>query len=220
MVSPQGVLDAIERALRSADALSDEVSLLTHEWDSSGSEADVNPPLITILGTYLDDQTGGDPTEQLVRARDYDGVADDSRGVIGEILAYTYEFDIECHVHTVARSDHDVAGVGSSLRSALRRYETRGTRVPLVDADGDPLRSVGTLLLGVGEPDNDLTTNQSLRGWTQELTVRFTDRVNTVDERGPFPYVKRVDAPRPGEPHDGVGDDPAIVSRPSDLERS
>lgn len=191
MVHPNQILESMEKTLRADPDLPGEMSFLLHEWDSTGTEAAKEPPLIELRFLGEPQRTGNSERRK---------IRDENGGVIGRLLRIPFAADIQVDVTTVAGSRYDAADLSRETRISLYRHDdARGPQKENLLGEptdgfpgGIPLAAVSKFEVGLGTPELDTSTSSSTRRWTSTVAVEFAEEIDSVEEYGPVEYVKEV----------------------------
>ena len=196
MVRSIPVLEGIGEALVTAPRLPELNDYTIVEADGDERDADLSIPFAEITSP-----TGSSREEDASTA--FSRFVQDQEGNdIGRIFEFTYQMDVELtvwDVQTRVNTLSDIVAMGENVETALYRYDSQSRDDLLPSADGGTISAVTDFFVGDGYPTADLGTTPSLRGWRQELSCRYRDRLNTVEEYGPGYYVDSIVGPADGD---------------------
>lgn len=190
MVSPNEILDAIERSLDAAPDIPDAMSYLTHEWDRSSTEAAASPPLTEIYPIGEPQRTGTSETSK---------IRDDAGGVIGRLIRVPFSMDVQIETSVVVGGGYNAGALGKQVRNRLYRHDdgVRDIRAeplrgePTAEyPDGIPLGDVTGFRVGLGQPGMDDGATTTVRQWILSVNIDFYEVVDSTDEFGPATYVQ------------------------------
>lgn len=198
MAMPPTVVDAVAQGLKTTGRFPDTTTFLTRMADERGVDASATTPIVVaneVTTTRVDNHS-----ENLV-----DYVYDETGAQIGRVWEFVFRMRLEVDIFTAAGdSRHSMSDLASQLEHALFRYDAaaRGDLLPDPTApldSGETLGDVTEVMVGDGEPADDLTMSPSIRRRRQTIHIRFIDRLNEVDEYGPQEYVQDVVTAGPGD---------------------
>lgn len=191
------VLDAVIRAIEQSGKLPGITDYLTHEGDDYADAAETFPAIeahpVAVDRVVSDTERVG-------------YVTDDAGDRIGLIYDVNYTADIQLDVYATAGGDYDATRLATAMKRALFQYDGSLRDDPLPEGDGTGLTEATGLTVNDGERRDQLAGTPALRRYLQRITVRYFDRINSVEEYGPVPAIKHVEYPRPGDLIENVGD--------------
>lgn len=191
MTYPNEIKNAIGRALKNDDALSEVTEWFTDEIDPAVQQAVapfgqiyfINSANITAWNTNI-----------------VDHVTDDAGGRIGYIFESTFDATLQIDLWLAVDDDrYDADELIQQTRTSLREYDSAELDADLQDANGNPLDDIKQIRVRAPSWDLDTNTSPSARKRMLEVDVRFVDRLNTAEEYGDLPYVETVDYPHDGD---------------------
>jgi hypothetical protein len=187
MVTPKECVDAIARALGTADELPPELSVLIQEADIDQDDADVDLPLLEMQ--IID----ADFTE--VHNTDRVGfLTDDEGNKVGKVFDSEYELTVQLSLWVTHKDEYDVDKLGADLRRALYPYSSYGPDQQFWDEMGAPIERISHFELGVGERADEFIQTPTVRKWDQLVELSAAETFRTNED-----YIVNVDSPESDE---------------------
>lgn len=191
-MTPQTLLEAIAAAINSSPEF-DAGDIITETLDAEGVNSSLRQPVVTVelVSAVRSDQHNTDRIGFILN---------DGGDRIGQIFEADFVADVQIDVYLAAGHASLNAGeLGGQLQRALFTFDDAMIGKSLPDPDGSgTVDSITEFIVGDGERADDLS-GPGIRRFRQDISVRFSDRVETTD-----PTVEVVDTPRSGE---ATGDD-------------
>lgn len=214
MVNPQVILDSIADAVESDADVPHLQAYLTQPVDLVGEDADVPTPFLEVRPVS---KIRSDSNSTNV----IDFIYDEDGNHIGNVFATLFDMELQLDIWGVSGADYNVMNIGHEMERSLFEYDTASYGTFLTDADGNDISDIVSFTVGEGERDDrlmgdplDQRTSPSIRRWRQQVDVLFTDQINTLEEYGPYPYVKNVIYPADGDFREGTTENIEIEYTP------
>lgn len=152
---PKAVVERVVDAIEKSGELPDSTNYVGYEPDMS-SEA-IKLPVVEASPTS-EARISEHNTDEVGRLTDQDG------NEVSRVYHALYQLTVEVSIWTAHGSRYDSRELGDSIYRALYQYDSSGPGRNLAP-------EVWRVRLGDGSPDDDLTTNPSLRRWTQDIDI-------------------------------------------------
>jgi hypothetical protein len=193
-MTPDEALAAIKRVLaQSSVPLGD---IVTHEANVAREDNRLDPPWVTLQPIAVPRSSPHD-TDRV-------GFETDANGRrVGRIFETTWQVDVQLDVRLFSPAPQSATELGTQVQQALFPFDALREARPFPDGSGGTLDDIEYFRVGEGERRDDLTSEHSIRRWSQELRIDVSDRTSTTEEP-----VTAVDTPRDGE---AVGADDHVV---------
>lgn len=209
MASPDDVLNALADALETSGDFPSINHFLTYEIDYDGVNAAALFPLIEITPASMARAGQGD-----TNLAGY--IYDDSGGKIGAIYDAEFTMVAQIDAYSIAGTQPTARHIATKVRRELYRYDDTMYGQGFEDETGDGIDSITDVVVGDPRENDELTRYEyGLRRATQEIEIRFYERINTLEEYGELPYIKTVNYPHPGDFMEGVTPEVTIEYDPT-----
>jgi hypothetical protein len=171
MVTSREAIEIIARTLDEHPEMPDEMSYLTHEADTDGSDAAVTVPVVEMqdIESGRDDPSNSNFIGYLTNDNDED---------VAEVYETKWEMELRMDIWTAARSSHDVDELGKTMRKILYTYDSRGPDKQFTDETGVVEEGIYDFSLQEHLRDDSLTETPSVRRWRQFARVRGAERLH------------------------------------------
>lgn len=205
MATPDEILHAIERALKQASGVTDELSYLTREWGEfvEGPDAVIQQPFCEIQVPGSGVQRRDEPVQEAP-------IRDDNGGIIGTFYYVPYEMDVQLDVNTAIGSGDDARTIGEQVTKAMYRYDDAVRGVPL-PGETAPLSTVTQVRVNGGDMRLMEQTSPEMERWIRTIETDYFYVIDSTEDYGPESYVKNVVWAHPG---DMVGDGETVSYNP------
>lgn len=195
------VLNSIRRGIETGSMVPDETDYRVRRVDSEGADTGMTLPNVVIdeVTTTRDDN----------RSTDLVGVVRDEQTgqVVGRIFEIGFLMDVQIEANVVEGSSHPIGEFAHQVRRALQRYDSQLRDDLFPDGEGGTIGEIQNFTISQSSPQDDLSKTHTLRTERFSAEVRFSDRLNEVDEYGPLEPIKEVRTPRDGDYAGGLSDD-------------
>lgn len=193
MATPDEILHGIERALKQANGVTDELDYLTREWGGF-VEGDTLPPQQPFCEIQVPGSGVRRRNEPVVEVP----ITDNNDGRIGTFYYVPYMIDVQIEVNVAFGSNDDARAIGETVTKAMFRYDS-AIRGDVLPGEMAPLSTVTDIRVNGGDARVVEESSPEMLRWIRTIEAEYYYGIDSTEEYGPEPYVENVVWAHPGQ---------------------